>query len=99
VNTSANHEIPNDVNPTWTDCRNEIFKNTVSNRFVKVALFTKRPEIELKRFKFDTKHVRDIANVECREIRLPRLGTHTGKFRALEANFIIPLRVRIGKSF
>ena len=76
----------------------EIVQDPVRHRFVESALIAVGREIELERLALDAKPIRNVIDVDPREVRLTGHRTKAGEIVRLEMNVIIPAR-RVWKHF
>ena len=77
----------------------QVFHDDVHAVFVEIAVIAERKEIELERFRLHHLLTRDIGNVDCGEVGLPRLGAERGELRTMESNQILVFRMFVYKSF
>src|SRR5713101_7085347 len=96
-NSATGGELRGDNRLARRTCFHKIVQNAVRDRFIEGALAAIRCKIELERFAFDAKAVRDVIDVYPGKIRLTRDWANRSKIVRLKMNPVIAAR-RVGKS-
>ena len=84
MDPAAHVESGGQAKKTRCDCGNEIVDDLVRDGFVEGADIAERPDVEFKRFQFDTELIGNIFELESCEIGLTRLRAQAGKLRNLD---------------
>src|SRR5262249_8181534 len=71
---------------------NQVVADPVGHCLVERALVPVAPEVELEALQLDAALVRDVADLELREVRLPGQRTETGELPYVEGNLVVPVR-------
>jgi len=98
VNAATNVEVALDTRSTWLRGGDQIIQDLVGDGLVKRSLVAVGPQVELPRFQFHAKSIRNVFHANRREVRLPSFGAQTSEFGTLETNDIVPILVGIGES-
>jgi hypothetical protein len=99
VDAAANHEVAFDVCSSRLGGGHEIVENLVCDGFVEGTLVAVRPQVELPRFEFHAKFIRNVFHADCREVRLSGFRAQAGKLGAFEADDVVPIGIGVGESF
>ena len=99
INAAAHIETGGQAHEARLSGGNQIIENTIGNGFVKGALVTVRPDVELERLQFHALGIRHVFQMQRGKIRLAGLGAKTGKFGHVDANGEIAIGARIVEGF
>lgn len=97
VDPSADLEVAHDRHLSGFDGTDQVVQDPVGHVLVEMTLVAKRPQVELQGLQFDAKKVRDVANCEGGEVRLPGLRAQASELGAGEMDLVIPPRLRVGE--
>ncbi len=95
--TTADPKLGRQSCETWCGGSNDIVKNFVGYRFVKLAFIAKRPDVELEALQLDAALGGNVVQVQRREIGLSRFWAQASELGNLHMNEEFPLRLRVGK--
>ncbi len=96
---AAGAEVADNGHAARCTAPRQIVENSISQIFVEDALVAVTLEIELDRFKLQAELVGTIRDMDRAEIGLAGLGAETGKFRTIDLDIVIPLRMGILERF
>jgi hypothetical protein len=99
MNAAPDIKIRGELEGTGFCHPDEILKNPVRHLFVKVTFVAETPQIKFKAFEFHAPLVGDIRKMKRRKVGLSGLGAKTRKLRAVHADLIISLRIRVPENF
>jgi hypothetical protein len=98
VDPASHIKITHYFHPLGTYLLYQIVQNLIGDGFMEDAFVSIRPKVELEAFQLDTELGRNITDSDSGEIGLACARTHTGKLRALKADLVLPLWVRVRES-
>lgn len=96
ANSSSDVEFCFDLHLYGAYGIDEVVEYLIGDSFVKVPFFSERPEVKLERLQFNDVGTGLIVNREGRKVGLTSSRAKTGKFRANESYFVLPVGVGIG---
>src|SRR5205814_8196405 len=91
-------EVAHHLTPARLQRAHQVVEDTVGDRLVECSFVAEAPQVELERLQLDAELVGHVGDADGGEIRLARHRAQAGELRALEADFIIPLRLGIRES-
>lgn len=77
----------------------QVFHDDIHAVFMEVPMISEAEQVKFERFTFYHFFTRDVGNIDCRKIRLAGNRTEAGKFRTVEFNKIVVIRVFVVKTF
>ena len=99
VNAAANVEVGRHSHKARVERSYQIVEHLGGHRLVECAVFTVRPEVEREGFQLNAPRIRDVLDVDGGEIRLVGLWTQTRKFRRVNPNDNVAIRVGVAEGF
>ena len=99
VDAAAYVELRAQAQKTRRKCCDQIVGDRIGHRLVEGPGIAERPHIQLQRLELDAARVRDVFEVQGREVRLAGLRAQAGEFRHADADRVIAPRLGIFESF
>jgi hypothetical protein len=77
----------------------DVIESAVHDVFVEYPFVAIEKQVLLEALQFKAELIRNVGEKQCGIVRLAGLGADTGKLRNRHLDFVLPVRVDIGKGF